>query len=141
LTKPRTIVADNNPLFLQKLVLLLVSEFDVVAAATDGKSALDLIRRFQPDLVVVDLYMPTFSGIEITRELGRRLPRLPVVICTVEIDPEVMETARQAGAVGYVFKSRVEADLILALKLAFQGQPFVSSTPQEVRNRPLRGEP
>jgi len=140
LAKLRTIVADNNPLFLQKLVLLLVVEFDIVAAATDGKSALELVHRFGPDLVVLDLYMPTLNGIEVTRELARNFPSLPVVICSVEDDPEIVEIAREAGAVGYVFKSRVEEDLILAMKLAHQAKPFVSPTPQEVRKPPLIGE-
>ena len=84
--------------------------------------------------------MPMLNGIEITRELARNFPSLPVVICTVEDDPEIMETAREAGAVGYVFKSRVEEDLILAMKLAHEGKTFVSSAPQEARNRLLDGE-
>ena len=140
MAKLRIIVADHNPLFLQKLVLLLVVEFDIVAAATDGESALELIRRFHPDLVVLDLYMPMLSGIEITRELATNFPTLPVVICTVEDDPEIVETAQRAGAVGYVLKSRVEEDLILAMKLALQAKPFVSSASQEVRKPPLIGE-
>ena len=124
LARVRIIVADDNPPFLQDLVSLLADEFDVVATATDGKSALDLIRRYQPDLVVLDLGMPVLNGIEVTRELAKHSPG--VVICSVEIDPEVVEAARQAGALGYVFKLRVEKDLILAVKLALQGKSFVS---------------
>jgi DNA-binding NarL/FixJ family response regulator len=120
-------VADDNPAFLQKLTSLLAVEFDVVATATDGKTALDFIRRYKPDVAVLDLGMPALNGIEVTRELAKNHPRLPVVICSVESDPEIVEAARQAGAVGYVFKARIEKDLILAVKSAVQGKPFVSS--------------
>jgi len=117
-------VADDNPAFLRELISLLTAEFEVVATAADGKSALDLIRRYKPDLVVLDLAMPILNGIELTRELAKHSPS--VVICSVETDPEIVEAARQVGALGYVFKVRVKRDLILAVKSAVQGRPFVS---------------
>jgi DNA-binding NarL/FixJ family response regulator len=63
---------------------------------------------------------------EIVGELMSNPPALPVVICSVESDPETVEAVRQAGALGYVFKKRIETDLILAVKSAARGKPFVS---------------
>jgi DNA-binding NarL/FixJ family response regulator len=126
LARLRIIVADDNSAFLRELTSLLAAEFDVVATAVDGKSALDLIRRYKPGLVVLDLSMPVLNGIEASRELAKNPHSPPVVICSVETDPEVVEAARQAGAVAYVFKMRVQKDLILAVKSAVQGRPFVS---------------
>ena len=126
LSRLRIIVADDNPAFLQELTSLLKVEFDVVVTAADGKSALDLIRRYKPDLVVLDLGMPVISGLEVTRELAKCSQTPLAVICSVETDPELVEAARQAGAVAYVFKMRVRQDLILAVKSALQGKPFVS---------------
>ena len=122
----RIILADDNPIFLRELTSLLGAEFGVVATAADGKSVLDLIRRYKPDLVVLDLGMPVLNGIEVSRELAKCSQSPPVVICSVETDPEVVEAARQAGAIVYVFKVRVEKDLILAVKSALQGKSFVS---------------
>jgi DNA-binding NarL/FixJ family response regulator len=119
-------VADDNPAFLREVTSLLAAEFEVVATATDGNSALDLIRRYKPDLVVLDLGMPALNGIEVSRELAKSSSSPPVVICSVETDPEIVEGARQAGALAYVFKLRVQKDLILAVKSALQGKPFVS---------------
>jgi DNA-binding NarL/FixJ family response regulator len=126
LARPRIFVADDNPAFLRELASSLAAEFDVVATATDGRSALDLIRRYKPDLVVLDLTMPVLNGIEVTRELAMSSSSPPVVICSVETDPEVVEAARKAGAAAYVFKIRVQKELVLALKSALQGKPFVS---------------
>ena len=126
MTKLRVVVADDSPPFLQKLISLLAVEFDVVATAADGKMALNLIRRYEPDLVVLDMQMPGLNGIEITRELAKNPSSPPLVICSAETDSEIVEAAREAGAVAYVFKARIETDLILAAKSAVQDSPFAA---------------
>lgn len=120
LTKLRLIVADDSQRFLQKIVSVLSVEFEVVATAADGKTALDLVRQYEPDLVVSDLDMPVLNGIQVTRELAKNPSSPPVVICSAETDPEIVEAAREAGALDYVFKSRIETELILAVKSAVQ---------------------
>jgi len=65
-------------------------------------------------------------GIEVTRELAKQHPSPAIVICSVESDPEVVEAAQQAGALGYVFKSRVAKDLVEAVKSVCPGQSFIS---------------
>lgn len=126
LARSRIFVADDNPAFLREVTSLLAADFDVVATAADGRSALDLIRRYVPDLAVLDLGMPGLNGIEVMQELAKSPQDPPVVICSVETDPDIVEAARQAGALGYVFKIRVHEDLILAMKSALQGKSFVS---------------
>jgi two-component system response regulator DegU len=124
--KLRIIVADDNAEFVRKFVSLLRTEFDVVATAADGKSALELIRLYQPDVAILDLEMPLLNGIAVTKELAKHPWCPPVVICSVETDPEVVEAARNAGALGYVLKTRIERDLILAVNAVACRQPFVS---------------
>jgi DNA-binding NarL/FixJ family response regulator len=70
--------------------------------------------------------MPGLTGLEVTRELAKSPSRPAVVICSVENDPEIVEAARQAGALGYVFKARVAEDLIVAVKSVASGRSFVS---------------
>jgi DNA-binding NarL/FixJ family response regulator len=76
--------------------------------------------------VVLDLEMPEFNGIDVMRELTKHPSRPAVVICSIENDPEIVEAARQAGALGYVFKARVAKDLTAAVKSVASGQSFVS---------------
>ena len=122
----RIVVVDDSASFLDKFVSVLGAEFDVVATAMDGKSALENIRSCRPDVVVLDLEMPLLNGIEVTRELAKQHPSPAIVICSVESDPEVVEAAQQAGALGYVFKSRVAKDLVEAVKSVARGQSFIS---------------
>jgi len=120
------VVADDNKAFLVKILSVVASEFEVVATAGDGRSALECIRLRRPNVAVLDLGMPGLNGIEVTRELTKDPSSPAVVICSVENDPEIVEAARQAGALGYVFKVRVAEDLIVAVKSAADGQSFVS---------------
>lgn len=125
--KLRILVADDNAQFLQMMALILGAEFEVVATAVDGQRALEMFRSCLPDVVVLDLEMPLLNGIDVMRALADHTPSPKAVICSVESDPEIVEAAAAAGAMGYVFKSRIETDLILAVRAVALGQVFVSS--------------
>jgi DNA-binding NarL/FixJ family response regulator len=86
----RIIVADDSPQFLDKLRSSLALEFDIVATAMDGKTALELILRHQLDLAVLDLNMPGLNGIEVASELAKSLLNLPVLICSMETDSDIV---------------------------------------------------
>src|SRR5260221_6280237 len=98
--KLRIVVADDSPSFLEKLVSILDIEFDVVKTAIDGNSSLEIIISCKPDVVVLDLELPGLNGLEITRKLMKYSPRPAIVICSVESDPEIVEAAQKAGALG-----------------------------------------
>lgn len=123
---PRIVVADDDHDFLVEAVSLLSTEFDVVATATDGKDALDLIRFHHPDAAVLGYHLPTLSGIDIARHLTQRPPGPPVVICSSETHSLIVQAARRAGALGYVFKHLAGRDLAAAVKLALRRQNFRS---------------
>jgi two-component system, NarL family, response regulator NreC len=125
--KLRILVADDNAQFLRKMVSILETEFEVVATAADGRAAVESIRGSQPDVVVIDLEMPFLNGIDVTRELINQTPSPKAVICSVETDQEIVAAALEAGALGYVFKARIEMDLILAVHTVARGQSFVSA--------------
>ena len=138
---PRIVAADEDHEFLLEMVSLLAAEFDVVATATDGKETLDLIRSLHPDAVVLGYHLPILSGIDITRHLTQHPPAPPVVMCSAETHSLIVQAARRAGALGYVFKRFAHRDLIAAVKLALQGQSFRSySFPMPFDGPPPEGE-
>src|SRR5689334_1441158 len=126
--KPRIVVADDNARVLLALVSALSTDFDVVATAADGRSALTSIQHLQPCVAVLDLNMPELSGIEVAREIRRLGLTCVVVICSVECDPELISAAQLAGVMGYVLKRRLNNDLVLAVKRAACGEGFISSS-------------
>lgn len=124
--KLRVFVADDNPEFLSEIVVLLSSEFDIVATAADGISAIEGICKLRPDVSILDLKMPKLNGLEVVRQVACCPPRSALVVCSVESDPEIVETVLEAGALGYVLKSRIANEIVPAVKAAAAGQQFVS---------------
>ena len=125
-TKLPIVVAEDNAEVLSVLVSALSEEFDVIATATDGSTALNHVERLQPAVVVLDLEMPALSGIEVTRQIILRALASALVICSVECDRDLIFAAQRAGALGYVIKWRLNRDLVTAVKRAACGRPFVS---------------
>lgn len=124
--KLRILIADDNKKALLALVTALSQEFNVIATAADGRSALEQISRLQPSVAVLDLNMPELNGIEVTREIVRQRLSCAVVICTIAKAPELIEAALAAGALGYVCKRRLLQDLSIAVRRAAQGESFIS---------------
>src|SRR5437764_13160768 len=109
--KLRVVLADDNPKWVQMLVSLLEPKFEILATAVDGESALAAISQHKPDVAVLDLEMPRLSGIEVTQKVMNNGRRPPVVICSVDVTPEIVEAAREAGAAGHVYKHCWARDL------------------------------
>ena len=116
-TRPRVVIADDHPGILNEITALLRPEFNVVATANDGVSALDCIRRLDPDIVLLDLYMPGMNGLEVVRTLTRTAVRAFAVIMSGADDRELAKAAIAAGAKAFVTKSRLRQDLLPALRL------------------------
>lgn len=126
--KVKIVIADDNAAFLHQMNALLGAEFDVTATAEDGRMALAKALQHRPDVAVLDLAMPFLNGIKITRELRKLTPAPAIVICSAESDEEIVDAAREAGAVGYVSKKFLIRDLVAAVRCAVRGIPFVSSS-------------
>ena len=124
----RIVAADNSKPMLDKVVTVLQTNFDVVATAADGTSALEMIQLLKPDIAVLDISMPKMTGIEVTEELKNKGSDVKVVILTVHDDPDYVRAALNAGAIGYVLKSHMAVDLEAALSVAKSGKIFISSS-------------
>jgi DNA-binding NarL/FixJ family response regulator len=116
------IVAEDEDAFLETLEAVLAEDdrFEIVGVAANGVDAVELAERLAVDVVVMDIEMPVRDGIEATRQLHESVPGLPVVaISGHEYEERVLEI-REAGAVDYVRKSRVEDDLVSVLMAALR---------------------
>ena len=92
----------------------------------DAESALLHMRTTVPDIVVMDIKLPGMNGVDCTRLLGQRHPRLPVLICTVHEDDEMIFNALRAGASGYLLKRAPIEDLIEAIRQVLAGGSPIS---------------
>ncbi|HZL15095.1 MAG TPA: response regulator transcription factor [Verrucomicrobiae bacterium] len=123
----RLLVVDDHEVVRQGLVALIDrrEKFQVVAEAGTVEEALDAARRFQPDLVIMDVRLPDGSGIEACREIRAELPNTRVVMLTSYPDEEAVLSAIIAGASGYLLKQIRARDLISALEAVGRGESLL----------------
>ena len=124
----RILLADDHTLMRAGLRLLLEreSDFAVVAEAEDGRRTVDLADAEAPNVVVMDIAMPLLNGIEATRQIVGKHPRIAVVILSMHSDESYVMRALKAGARAYLLKDSAEADLIRAIRAVSEGKSFFS---------------
>lgn len=129
LRKP-IVIADDHPLYRDALRQLLDEHPDlrVVAEAENGRDAVELCRRMQPEVVLMDVHMPVMDGIAATREIKRELPLTIVLMLTALEDPELLSEALRAGAAGYVLKHAGKKELVVAIRSVLSGEFPINHT-------------
>jgi DNA-binding NarL/FixJ family response regulator len=125
--RPKIIVADDHVRVLESIAGLLADDFDVVAAVTDGRQAVDAARQLEPDAVLLDITMPILDGVRAAQELRRTASRAKVVFLTMHDTDEYVVAAIEAGGHGYVLKTRIHMDLLNALDHALSERLFLPS--------------
>ena len=123
----RIVLADDHALFRDGVSSLLEAwGHQVVGLAADGRAAVDLVGRFEPDLVLMDVRMPIMSGVEATRAIAAIRPETPVVMLTVSEDEGDLFAAIQAGARGYLLKDLEAAQLHAMIDAVARGEAAIS---------------
>jgi DNA-binding NarL/FixJ family response regulator len=126
LSTTRVLLVDDSPAIRAAAARLLAPWFDVIGALSDGQAAVEAFAKLAPDVVVMDISMPVLNGIEAARILRKTHPAAKVIFFTVDGSADLQHVAMETGALGYVLKKRMSADLVEAIKLAMVGSKFVS---------------
>jgi DNA-binding NarL/FixJ family response regulator len=101
--------------------------WEISGEATTGREAVDMARRLQPDVVVMDLSLPELNGLDATRQILKDSPRSEILMLTMHHSEELARDVLQAGARGYVLKSDADQSLIAAVVSLHQHEPFLTS--------------
>jgi DNA-binding NarL/FixJ family response regulator len=123
----RILLADDHPLVLQRVKALLQTTFDVVGVAHTGLEMVKEAMRLRPEIIVADISMPELDGIQAAHRLREMGTAALIVFLTIHESPEFVEACQAEGALGFVLKSHMKADLIPAINAALAGRVFVSS--------------
>jgi len=124
--RPRVLIVDDNGEVRRRSAAALERQCDVVGSVQDGSSAISSALSLQPDVVVLDISMPGMSGLEVASRLQQAGCQARVVFLTIHEEDDIVAAAQATGAVGYVIKPRLTADLLPAVLAALEGHPFVS---------------
>jgi two-component system, NarL family, nitrate/nitrite response regulator NarL len=128
MSRMKVLLVDDQLLFRKGLRALLESEDDmeVVSEASNGQEAIDKVKAFRPDVVLMDIHMPVCDGIQATRLLKAEHPELKVVILTVSDEDDDLFEAIKAGAEGYLLKNLRPEELTQMLRSVMANEAPVS---------------
>ncbi|MDX3968938.1 MAG: response regulator transcription factor [Bradyrhizobium sp.] len=114
----RITLTDDHPLVLAGMKALLqdVEDIEIVGEATDGQTALDVIRQTTPDIAILDISLPGISGLEVARTVATQLPQVRLLALTVHEDHAYVQPMLQAGARGYLLKRSAADELERAVR-------------------------
>ena len=125
----RILLADDNPAILDLLKHLLQKDFQVISALDKSSEVIRDAPELNADVLVLDISMGDLNGFEITRQLRQKQCRSKIVFLTVHEELEFIRAAFDAGASGYVFKSRINTDLRAAIYAVHEGRVFIPHSP------------
>ena len=137
ISKPRVLLADDHALVLAAFTELLADDFDIVGTVGDGRALLEVAPQLQPDVILLDLFMPLLHGMEAGERLKKLVPDTKIVILTMSEDPDLAVRALQNWASGFVLKTAGREELKKALEEAMAGGVYVSSAFRSKLRDPL----
>ncbi len=129
--KTRILVADDHPIFLRGLAQIIETDvaFTIVAEASHGEQALQLIREEQPDIAVLDINMPKKDGFEVVNEMRRQgLSGTKIVFLTMYDDESYLDSALDLGVSGYLLKENATGEVLHCLRAILNGRLYISPT-------------
>ena len=126
--KTTVLVADDHTILRQGIKSLLANEeeIEVIGEAKNGREALTIIEETLPDVILMDIAMPGLNGLEATRRIKKKFPRMKVLVLTMYTNEEYIFQILNAGANGYLVKETAFQDLISAIKAVYKNEAFMS---------------
>jgi len=103
-------------------------EFQIVGEAADGVLAVQQAQKLQPDLILLDIGLPTMNGVEAARRIREVSPTSNIIFVSENRSPDIVEAALSAGGCGYVVKSDAGSELLPAVEAVLQGKQFLSTS-------------
>jgi DNA-binding NarL/FixJ family response regulator len=133
MTSLTIVIVDDHAVVRRGVRALIESQpgWEVAGETGSGREAVDLAKRLQPDIVIMDLSLPELNGLDATRQIVKESPRTEVLVLTMHHSEELARNVLQAGARGYVLKSDADQNLIAAVDSLREHKPFLTSTVTE----------
>jgi len=124
----RIVIVDDHPLFRKGLEEMIHSDgsFAVCGEAGNAAEAMEIIRKLNPEMVIVDLSLPGANGIELIKNIRAEFAKLPILVLSMHDESLYALRALRAGADGYVMKHEAMANVIQAMREVFNGHPYLS---------------
>lgn len=126
--KIRVLVVDDHTIVRDGICALLriAGDMEVVGEAANGREALEMVRKFMPDVMLIDIAMPNMNGLEATRRIRKEFPGVKILVLTQYDDKEHIFWAIEAGASGFLSKIAAASELVSGIRSVHRGDSFLS---------------
>ena len=126
--KVKILIVDDHQLIRLgvKFILSKEKQFELVAEAENGMQALELVRKYEPEIVLLDIHLPLMLGNEVCREILKEFPLTKILVLSVEKDERYINEMVRSGALGYILKDASITELSNAIKVLMQGNSYFS---------------
>jgi DNA-binding NarL/FixJ family response regulator len=120
------LLADDHAMLLAAIEKLLADEYNIVGQVLDGRALVAEAEKLKPDVIVLDIGMPSLNGLDAARRLKQVLKDVKLVFLTMHEDPDLAAEAFRAGASAYLLKRSAATELSIAIREAMQGRSYVT---------------
>jgi two-component system, NarL family, invasion response regulator UvrY len=129
----KVLLADDHSIVRAGLRRIVEESGDmqVIAEADDGREAIQLVQKTEPDVAVIDISMPGVDGLEVISQLQAQKPKLPILVLTMHEEGQYVVRAIQAGAMGYITKQSAPEQLVNAIRKVNSGQRYLTDEAAE----------
>ena len=125
----RVLIADDHPIVRKGLRLSIEEDpgLIVVGEASDGETALAMIKKLKPDVAVLDIDMPKMDGLAVGRELAKQKLKTEIIFLTFHSDEDLFRAAMEIGSKGYILKDSASQEIVAGVRAVAAGRPYLSS--------------
>ena len=134
MARVRILLADDHTLFCNLLRDLLEPEYEVVGSVSDGRELLKAAGALDPDVVLVNIGMPSLNGLDAGRRLKQANPKMKLIYLTMNNNVEYAREALQAGASGFILKNSKSSELLRAIRDALKGVSYMAPEIRQAMN-------
>jgi two-component system response regulator NreC len=129
MNRTKVLLVDDHQIIIDGMKSLLQNsdEIKVAGEANNGREALRIMEILEPDVVLMDIDMPVMNGIDTLKEIGKRFPRVKVIILSMHNEAGMIKSLMNIGAQGYLLKSCAQDELIGAIQKVANGQSYFST--------------
>jgi len=126
--KIKVLVADDHTIVRDGIcaLLALAGDIEVIGEASNGKEAIEMVRKLTPDVVIMDIAMPIMGGLEATHRIHKEFPNIKILALTQYDDKEYVFPIIEAGAYGFISKTAASSELTTGIRSVYRGDSFLS---------------
>jgi two-component system response regulator NreC len=132
--KIKVLVVDDHTIVRDGICILLglAGDVEIVGEASNGKEAIEMVKKLKPDVVIMDIAMPIMNGIEATRRINKEFPEIKILALTQYSNKEYVYPIIEAGAKGFISKTAASSELASGIRSIYKGDSFLSPSVAKV---------